>query len=415
MRFFSEVKISLEYELLVCCSRTYLDSTTTEQIKILLQKNINWEYLIDIAIEHGLISLLYWNLNEICPEIIPSNTLTKLQDTFHANVAHTLKLTGELINILHLFEKNNIPAIPYKGPVLAITVYNNLAFRQFGDLDILVRQRDVIKAKKLLISQGYRPLYALSEGQEKIFLSTRYSHPCVRDNDGISVDLHWRITKEHFPFPFDFEELWENRQSVSLMGTTVFSPLLEDLLLLLCVHASKHRWERLNWICDIAELLHHYHEIDWKKLIDKAKLSGSQRMLLLGLNLAHQILDTNLPESLLQKIQKDIIIQSLTKEVYEYLFSDNYLRFKKSWMLEKADFYSSEAAFLIRLRERLKDRLPYLIYLIGNRWLHPPNEKDKAFFSLPNSLSFFYYILRPIRLFQEYIFHKNLLKHFLGL
>ena len=49
-----------------------------------------------------------------------------------------LYLTQEMLKLLSAFRKKGIPAIPYKGPVLAQAVYGNVGLRQFGDLDITV-------------------------------------------------------------------------------------------------------------------------------------------------------------------------------------------------------------------------------------------------------------------------------------
>ena len=83
-------------------------------------------------------------------------TLEELREHFYANAGRNLFLAKELIKLLHLFSAHEISAIPYKGPVLAVSVYGNLAFREFGDLDILVRERDYQTAQHLLSAQGYR-------------------------------------------------------------------------------------------------------------------------------------------------------------------------------------------------------------------------------------------------------------------
>jgi hypothetical protein len=42
---------------------------------------------------------------------------------------------------------------------------------------------------------------------------------------------------------------------------------LENLLLVRCAHGSKHLWERLGWICDVAELIRVRKEkSDWEKV-----------------------------------------------------------------------------------------------------------------------------------------------------
>ena len=87
---------------------------------------------------------------------MPKPILEELREHFYANAGRNLFLAKELIKLLHLLESHEIPAIAYKGPMLAVSVYGNLAFRQFGDLDILVQERDYETARHLLMSQGFR-------------------------------------------------------------------------------------------------------------------------------------------------------------------------------------------------------------------------------------------------------------------
>ena len=81
-------------------------------------------------------------------------TLDQLRDDFNDNSRRNLFLTRELLNLLTLFETHQIPAIPFKGPVLAASVYGNLALRQFSDLDLIIHKQHVAKARELLVSAG---------------------------------------------------------------------------------------------------------------------------------------------------------------------------------------------------------------------------------------------------------------------
>src|SRR5438128_6595765 len=114
------------------------------------------------------------------------------------------------------------------------------------------------------------------------------------------VEIHWAFTPRYLPIPLDLERLWERLESVSLVNTSVrvFPP--EDLLLILCIHGSKDLWRRLQWICDIAELIHTYPKLNWERVVAQAKALGSERMLLLGLSLASELLGTPLPEEVLK-------------------------------------------------------------------------------------------------------------------
>ncbi len=85
--------------------------------------------------------------------------------------ALNILLTHELQKLLALFADNDVRAVPYKGPALALQLYGNVALRQFSDLDILVHPRDVLRARDLLLAEGYAQLPPLTDGQQAVLLA----------------------------------------------------------------------------------------------------------------------------------------------------------------------------------------------------------------------------------------------------
>jgi hypothetical protein len=380
-----------ETELLLCCAQSSMSAERTGRVRALLGEDIDWAYLLQTAHRHRLIPLLYQNLSTICPEAVPRATLNQLKRYFHINGLNNRFLTKELLRLLSLFEANGVLAVPYKGPVLAAAVYGHLALRVFDDLDVLIHKRDLLKAKELLITDGYQ--LALTQAQEAFFLKNRYHYHFVHANDKVHVELHWAFTRSYWTFPLTLAHLQKRLESVSLAGTTVPSIAVEDLLLILCAHGAKHHWERLGWICDVAELIRVHHAIDWEHMLEQAIRLHSMRILLLGLLLAQELLNAPLPEEVCRKIQTDSGVKSLVTQVREQLFSE-----AEGTHFNPHDFY-------LQLRERLPDRVRYLRYYYVQQMLprvFTPNAKDRASLSLPASLSFLYYLLRPIRLAREY-------------
>jgi hypothetical protein len=383
-----------EVELLLCCARIKIDIATAERLRTLLQEDIDWGYLLQLAFRHGVMPLLYWTLNNTWKEAVPQAFLTQLQNDFEGNTLHNLRRTKKLLELLNLFESNGIKAIPFKGPVLAASVYGNLALRQFGDLDILVSRRDYLKTKNLLISQGY---YELP-------LNLNWEAQMVHSDSQISVDLHWGITPIERPFRLNFERLWSCLEPVSLAGTTVKSLPPEDLLLILCVQIARNCWEqneRLSQICDISELLRVHSAMDWERVIKQASKLGGKRMLFFGLLLASSLLGTSLPEEISSRVQADPVVKSLVKQVCSRLLNEEY---------EIRNEFE-EKRFYLQVRERLQDKLPYFL----GRWLYfriVPNSQDWAFLPLPDSLSSLYYLVKPIRLLGKW--GLNPVKRLLG-
>lgn len=313
---------SREAELLLSCARTEREPYTDRRIVDLCQRGIDWDYLLQMSQRHTVTPLLYWHLKDTAPGVIPEGVLVQLREQFEANRLRALFLTRELLAILKMFEEHGIPAIPYKGPTLAAMAYGDLSLRRFGDLDILVRESDVLRTGDLLASLDYKPQYQMSKAQEAAFLKYERQYLYARDGHRI-VEAHWTLTPRYISFPLSFEDLSKHAVRVALGGDTVptFSP--EDLMLALSVHGSVHFWERLGWICDIAELVRVSDAINWTRLLETSARLGVKRMLLLGLWLAQGLLGAHLPEGVLSEARKDDVLRALAEEVRVGLFSED--------------------------------------------------------------------------------------------
>ncbi|HEY9600949.1 MAG TPA: nucleotidyltransferase family protein [Allocoleopsis sp.] len=396
----SDVERRPEIELLLCCSRTRLDSQRTQLLSILVQEEIDWTYLIQIALRQGVMPLLYFNLNTTCPDAVPKTVLEQLRNHFQSNALNSLFLASELLKLLNLFNENAIPTIPFKGPVLTAEVYGNLTLRQFCDLDILVREQDFLKARELLILEGYQPLYEFD-----------WEQSFAQSQSGIHVDLHQGLTSRYFPVHFDFDRCWQRLESVSLAGTTVMNLSAEDLLIILCVQVAKDCWyerDQLIKICDIAELINAHQSLDWKDVLEQAHLLGCKRMLFLSLLLAHELLDTALPQTVLLELQANSAVMSLAVKIRDRFFQNTYI--PPDTIESPLKRLLRSAIFNFRIRERWQDKLPYIFFLLKSAII--PNANDCELVSLPASLSCLYYLLKPVRLVEKYGWKplQNLLK-----
>ena len=185
---------------------------------------------------------------------LPPACSENLKASVRANVGHSLTLTAELIALLDLFRSKNILAIPYKGPVLAVQAYGDLTLREFEDLDIIVRQRDMPEVHKIMAGRGFHiDSRAPFPAETPAGISGEYTY---RDEARrLMVEIHADRTLRHFPVTPDLDE-WRTRLvPVLLSGHEVRTFAVEEGLTFLAVHGSKDLWERLSWIVDISELL----------------------------------------------------------------------------------------------------------------------------------------------------------------
>ena len=375
--------LSLEAQLLLYLSRPIIDDITANNICNLLEKSIDWSSLLAQANHHWVTMQIYPHLKKFGPPSMPSDLQTQVDTQFFANTARNLLLATELLHLLRLFADHGILAVPFKGPTLAVAAYGNLARRKFSDLDILVALTDFHKALALLEEQAdYRKL-------PTTYSLYRHEYPLVSREGDVFVDLHQQIGgRDFFTFPLSFEELTPRLQEITLLDATVpcFHP--EDMILILCVHGSKHCWDHLGWICDFAAYVYAQPDLDWHHICQRARVLGCDRMLSLALILSKDLLGLPLPEQAKIHLELPTTLTSIKRQIYQRCFSSAH----PSTPTEKW----SNPVLHLHLLVRWQDRILYLLWSVQK--ILTPTYKDIAQISLPQKFHFLYYLLRPLRL-----------------
>ena len=361
-------------ELLLCCARTSAG-------------DVDWEYLFQLARRHSIVPLVYVQLQQHASDLVPQQFLNKLKKHYFENSARNTLLTAELCRLIKLFSQEGIESIPYKGPLLALVAYGNLALRRFVDLDVIVKKSDVLKARDILLNEGYIPSKSLSLDQQEILLRTQHNLQFSRDNHRLIIELHWEVAPHLFASTVNGERLWQDLITVDLDGTPVKTFSAEDLLFSLCVHGSRHLWERLGWICDIAELIAR-QPLNWTALLERTVISDTERMFLLGVHLAQRLLDAPVPAEVKQRCDADQRLSPLADNIIEHLFNGPTHVPATSREIFK---------YNIGVRKTLAARARYVIYMLQ------PTDSDLSSRSFPSHLSFIYYLMRPIRLLRPKI------------
>lgn len=216
-------------------------------------------------------------------------------------------------------------------------------------------------------------------------MRTQHNLSLSREAGRIIVELHWEVASSLFASSLQAEDFWGHLETIRLNNVPVKSLSIEDLLLSLCVHGSKHHWERLAWICDVAELIKMRTDLDWSVLLERSVSSGSERMLLLGLYLASRLLNAPLPRQTEARVE-DATVALLATQVCRRLFDGT--------TLTPASI-SQSFKFQWALRTDWRTRLRYC------RLLLRPTDADIQILSLPRALNFLYYMMRPFDLLRR--------------
>jgi hypothetical protein len=273
---------------------------------------------------------------------VPEPVETALADRAERATYDALEMVRTLHRVFDVLEASDVRALPYKGPALRAAAYDDVAFREAADIDILVPRMDVRAARAALLEAGFEPRNELDD----LALRTHVRgarHTAAVSDSGVIVELHWRVTAGQFPFPVDFERLWDRRESIEVGGEPLPTMRATDHLALLSVHGNRHCWRGLCWLCDFAAAVRTF-DVDWERLLESAAERGGERMLLVGCELADRLLDVDPPAAVERRRASGDAVDALARRVEE--------RFLWTGRHDGLEFFS----YRLAVRERWRDR-----------------------------------------------------------
>lgn len=347
----SPPRLSPEWRLLACCARPALDETGREALRRLLQGRIDWRSIERLAARHRLEPLLFHHLATVA-SLVPAPVMQSLRDRAASNLRHGLRLTNELLSLLHALEAAGILAVPYKGPALAAQLYGDPARRQYQDLDIVVAPEHFRAAREMALARGYRRSHPVPESAEAYVMGARYcerlEHPA-----GFVLEIHWRFASREVHFGTGLAELAAPLRLVPIGDASVHGFGDVDLLFILCAHGARHRWSRLEWIAGTAAVCDRLDARAWDGVLQRAAQLRCERMVLLGAALAASVLGANVPPRVLERAARTRAMAPLVREVWHRLGDE----------AERVSAGASSWArdlFFMRLHDRRADGLRYL-------------------------------------------------------
>ncbi len=379
-----------EFDLLCELAVAELDPDRIQRIANWNLSAVDWSEFLRQGENHGILPLAARNLIEHARGL-PPEIERSLRSGYEANLRRSLWFTAELARVMQHFDRRQLRAVAYKGPVLAQSLYGDLGLRSFSDLDFLIAPADFERAKQTLAEIGYRPAADLPPSVEQLWLRTGYE----RSFDGAAgrhlVELQWALLPHFYGVDLHLNDLGVD-DLLARAGRTVVGgcevPCLspEDSLLGLCLHAAKHLWARLIWLSDIAETLQ-TQTIDYALAFSRARALGIGRILGVSFWLAKDVLHSELPKLAEEMVASDPRVPVLGSEFTERLARGAVY-----------DFESTEYFRLIlKLRERRSDRWRYVWRLV---WT--PGVGDVEAVRLPEVLFPAYRVVRMGRLMRKF-------------
>ena len=304
--------MSAEWALLLECAKPRPDP---QRLAERLRAPLDWSSLLAFAEDHGVLGLTAARLANYDESVLSAENRERLRAWRRAHTLFTMNLCAEMFRLFDSFAAAGIEALVIKGPVLSARCYGDPGFRQYGDLDLVVRDRDILRSTQLMMNLGYEPSVPVAAIRAKkipgeyVFRQSRTK---------LLVEFHTELTFRYHPRPLPVEKLFSRQARVSIDAHEIPALSPEDELLLICIHGAKHLWEKLSYIADVAAFVSE-QELDWERVKSAADEVGGERMLYVGLRLAGDVLGAALPESVAALSRSDATVGRLVSQITRWL------------------------------------------------------------------------------------------------
>lgn len=277
-----------EREILYALTRQVIGAQHLAKVRELVkEQEIHWDHVYAIANQNGVGPLVYSSLLH-CVEAglqVPDEILHRFKLNALLNSVNKKQLEKKTHQIVSFLLDRKIHPMLIKGAALDLLVYKQPWYTFLSDLDIIIRaDRDNISPQlsreiwDVFLSEGIR-LYG-------------FEWECFGHHD-VSMDG---------VLPVDFEVIWNDASEVDFHGHRVYVMVPEDLLLTACINSSRKRYARLKSLCDIAEITHRFPNMDWDRVLEKARRYRIEYLTYAALYLTQNTLGCALPIDALERI-----------------------------------------------------------------------------------------------------------------
>jgi hypothetical protein len=103
--------------------------------------------------------------------------------------------------------------------------------------------------------------------------------------------------------PVDFHRIWQDAAKISFGGQDVWIMSPEDMLISTCINSCRKRFFRLRSLCNIAEIIDKYPDLNWAELLEKAGTYDCHTIVYTALLVTTMTVGCQLPAGLFDDLQ----------------------------------------------------------------------------------------------------------------
>lgn len=177
-----------------------------------------WNLLIQLGSKQLVLPAIYGALKyKKLENHIPNDLLLYLKKISNLNKQRNDSILNQITFLSRLFKKNGVEYVFLKGAaLLKLKPYNTIKERMVGDIDILISEKDLLRAKHLLFSSGFEEVskeFSFTHGvlPKK---NKRHLKRVVHPNFIAAVEIHFNLLDNNIGL-FSSKEVLENKTKLS--------------------------------------------------------------------------------------------------------------------------------------------------------------------------------------------------------
>lgn len=276
-------------------------------IENLLNKNLDWDFILKKIIQSDIAPLAFYNLSGFKNTEIPAWFLENLKNRRDSAIVKNLFLYREADRLIDLLTRVNISAIALKGAFMSDIIYQNIDVRPLSDIDILIKKSDLEKTEAMMQKNSYIKIggdlaamqYIPDHGQSKTLIEL---HHALNIPNDISL-------------PEDF--MWSRAEKKEKSPAGMLYPSIEDSIIYAALHFFHHISEAfllyaalpsLKSILDIHEIISKkQNEIDWNYIVEFSKKYKIRYILYLSLSLSKTYFKTPVKAGIINELKPPFV------------------------------------------------------------------------------------------------------------
>lgn len=375
------MNISPELRVMIALARSNPSPEMVRCAREVVSSGIDWRRLCALCVRNRVSGLVWQSVSTLLGDIAPVGHLDDMRAAAMRSRAMSMAFLATQINIVDRFlTPLRIRHAFLKGAVISVRHYGDPILRAVSDLDVLVESTRIPELVERMVEQGWRIASPFWKGQELSLFTRLVSVVELVAPDGRRVEVHRLV--DGSGLVFDSQALLSKVVTCCIAGRSVCALAPVDEIRVILHHHSRHGWSCYHWVADIVSMMNSSTSINRcvESLCHDSFLGPTVSAVLMLVKNIDALAVSG-------KLQGNAEVSPF---LHDCIASIDRLDAPLSSVMN-VDAAAKEPDFPNRWQRTLK----YKLMFFWGRFR--PNLNDLDFIQLPSSVSWMYWIIRPLR------------------